>query len=824
MKKIILSLIFAVYVIASFGQQQFSGVFLRVNDSTTYISSSASKHSQGYHDIFFNNQATTPHFDIWNGSSYDHIFNFASGGGSFTLTDGNLTTANGSAVDVGGTASGNTDLDLNTHELFIHGGTYTTIEGSNEQIIRETNSNAQLKLHVGGAELDGGTQGATIKGTNISIENNGDPGGTGDFIKSDGASGAIWGTITADDLSTLTTSRTLTGADDLDQTDNLRIVYANSATPFNITVDLLSAGTQVTVINIGSATATLIEGSGVTLPGTTVPIAAGDNAVIIYRVAATPDVYTGSSAGGTVTSVSSANSDLTVASGTTTPVLTVVSAPKLTTARTIGTTTGDVTSAGSSFDGTGNNTNSTTVTRVNGVAFSGLATGILKNTTGTGAPSIAVAGDFPTLPYWALTGTSTLTGVTTITNPTVSGLLFNNSFTTTASDQFGMSIGGTITPRATANDNIYGAIINPAYDQKANGQSFIGVQINPSLSNVGGFSTTGSTYAHLLIGTKTTGLKFNASSILSTGAIQFGSSNTVTGTFPAGGSSFELGPTNSATTYTFVITNNNAGTNGGGLQYLKSIIGNAASNGATYYGINADAAFTNNWSNTSTFYGASFTNGFAPTGSSSTATYFRAAPVINATGGTTTVRFADWNPTETSLTGVSNYGVTIGGAALSGFGTRTPTERVDVVGNVKISNTALSSVLTLNNSAATTHKTYDMLWFDGTSNSGNTDVNIFNGYTDATAQIEFTVTAVKTSDGLEGYSAKKIATFHKDGSADATLVGTVSTVHSQENAATNTPDITISMNGANVRVAYDLGGGVDVYRWTIWAKVTITQL
>lgn len=48
---------------------------------------------------------------------------------------------------------------------------------------------------------------------------------------------------------------------------------------------------------------------------------------------------------------------------------------------------------------TGDATGSTTLTVVgiNGTLMSGLATGILKNTTGTGVPSIAVAGDFPTL-------------------------------------------------------------------------------------------------------------------------------------------------------------------------------------------------------------------------------------------------------------------------------------------------------------------------------------------------------------------------------------------------------------------------------------------
>lgn len=53
---------------------------------------------------------------------------------------------------------------------------------------------------------------------------------------------------------------------------------------------------------------------------------------------------------------------------------------------------GDVTA-----DGRGDGSVTATVTAINGTALSGLATGILKNTTGTGVPSIAVAGDFPTL-------------------------------------------------------------------------------------------------------------------------------------------------------------------------------------------------------------------------------------------------------------------------------------------------------------------------------------------------------------------------------------------------------------------------------------------
>jgi hypothetical protein len=60
---------------------KYGGVALRVNDSATYISSQATAHALGYADIFWNNEATTKHFDIWNGSSYTHVFDFNAGGG-----------------------------------------------------------------------------------------------------------------------------------------------------------------------------------------------------------------------------------------------------------------------------------------------------------------------------------------------------------------------------------------------------------------------------------------------------------------------------------------------------------------------------------------------------------------------------------------------------------------------------------------------------------------------------------------------------------------------------------------------------------------------
>ena len=121
--------------------------------------------------------------------------------------------------------------------------------------------------------------------------------------------------------------------------------------------------------------------------------------------------------------------------------------------------TGDVTTPSGSV--------ATTVARINGVALSGLATGILKNTTGTGAPSIAVAADFPTLNQsttgnaatatnvagTGITGTSLAAGVvsSSLTSVgTLTGLTVNGATNINASNNAATNIGTGTTTSAVA--------------------------------------------------------------------------------------------------------------------------------------------------------------------------------------------------------------------------------------------------------------------------------------------------------------------------------------------------------------------------------------
>lgn len=112
MKKLILSLILGVFALSGYAQMNtFGGIGLRVNDTTTYQTNAAAYHAAGYRDMYFNNQATNKHFDIWNGSSYQHVFTFGGGssGGSGTVnsgTAGQLSYYAGTGTAVSGATTG----------------------------------------------------------------------------------------------------------------------------------------------------------------------------------------------------------------------------------------------------------------------------------------------------------------------------------------------------------------------------------------------------------------------------------------------------------------------------------------------------------------------------------------------------------------------------------------------------------------------------------------------------------------------------------------------------------------------------------------------
>lgn len=138
MKKL-LSILFALISFSAFAQPgslKISGVFVRVQDSSAYESAAATAHSQGYADIFYNEQSPTPHFKIWNGSSYTHVFDFnAGGGGTPTLqqviTAGSVLTGNNEI-----TGPRNTSIQVGDETTGgIHG-----IEAMSDQVVLKSDT------------------------------------------------------------------------------------------------------------------------------------------------------------------------------------------------------------------------------------------------------------------------------------------------------------------------------------------------------------------------------------------------------------------------------------------------------------------------------------------------------------------------------------------------------------------------------------------------------------------------------------------------------------------------------------------------------------
>lgn len=117
--------------------------------------------------------------------------------------------------------------------------------------------------------------------------------------------GGAWGTITGtladqtDLYAYLRGTRTVTGADSIVQGDDNSLIIFNSATPFNFTLDQLTASTKASFLNIGAGAVTLVAGSGVTITGEVIiPAAVGTDypsAFVFYHTLTTPRVVNGTS-------------------------------------------------------------------------------------------------------------------------------------------------------------------------------------------------------------------------------------------------------------------------------------------------------------------------------------------------------------------------------------------------------------------------------------------------------------------------------------------------------------------------------------------------
>lgn len=85
--------------------------------------------------------------------------------------------------------------------------------------------------------------------------------------------------------------RDVTGVDAILQSDHKITIYFNSASPFNFTIDQLLINTEVQFINIGTAVVTFVNGTGVTIDGSTT-LDPGETGTILYNTQTAPIIVT----------------------------------------------------------------------------------------------------------------------------------------------------------------------------------------------------------------------------------------------------------------------------------------------------------------------------------------------------------------------------------------------------------------------------------------------------------------------------------------------------------------------------------------------------
>ncbi len=172
-------------------------------------------------------------------------------------------------------------------------------------------------------------------------------------------------------------------------------IQKNGANSFvNVALNTSNFTLQVNSVNAGSQSLfNLKQGSGISITDD------GAGGITITNTNGG-----GGGGSGTVTSVTSADANATVATTTTTPVITIVSAPKLQNARTIG---------GVSFDGSAN---ITVATATGGFTVSGGVLAVNAGITASGATSNDFSGGSGT--FKTSTGANQLSGAVTVTDAT----------------------------------------------------------------------------------------------------------------------------------------------------------------------------------------------------------------------------------------------------------------------------------------------------------------------------------------------------------------------------------------------------------------------
>lgn len=283
----------------------------------------------------------------------------------------------------------------------------------------------------------------------------------------------------------------------------------------------------------------------------------------------------------------------------------------------------------------------------------------------TGILPIANGGTGSADGAWLLSGTSAISGVSTVTSNVANQHIFNGTWTASANSQYHANFAGSFTARATISDTLTAYRFSPTLVSGATGQTIFGVEIAPSYTNVNGVTSK-------LIALKVQGgaddannYSFRVSNLSNSIGFEITGQNVV-----------YIGGGDSSSTNISVTTNGLSGKPT--LRFTNQTALSATD--ATAHGF----SFLGTTSTTNPQYIINLLDGLTGSG------YTRAAGggtvtgiglnyTINLTGGATGDAFGiRYNPTVTNLIG-NHYAIATA-SGTHGFGTLAPTHQVHVKG------------------------------------------------------------------------------------------------------------------------------------------------
>ena len=407
------------------------------------------------------------------------------------------------------------------------------------------------------------------------------------------------------------------------------------------------------------------------------------------------------------------------------------------------TLTGDVT-------GTGTGSFTSTVTKINGTLLAGLATGILKNTTSTGVPTIAVAGTDYQAPLTAGTGVAISSNIvsigqtiTTTSSPTFSGINYNGSTSGTA-NVIAPAVAGTTTitlPGATGTlATIAGTetFTNKTLTSPVLTTPNLGTPSSATLTNATGLpiatgiSGLGTGIASFLATPTSSNLISAVTDETGTGALVFANTPTLVSPVIGAATGTSLTLTGVLSAGTSSVTSSTVSGNG-------TVGGTFGVTGATTLSSISAHGGAATFSSTVNVTGATTLTSLTTSGTSTLTTLSAGATMVSSliaptiTGGSSTTQSLTYKTTTgVGATGadhifqVGNNGATealrITNAGNVGVGTNSPTSKLDVAAGTTTNVTGINLTGSIN----------DFLQFNvqNTNNTGNSAQSGFNAMAD----------------------------------------------------------------------------------------------